>query len=179
MSSEKKKLLLFCAAGFVFVNLLGALSHFFYEWSGDSVVAGIFFPVNESVWEHLKLVIFPTFVWFALGTIYMRGTPNYVFACFVCVLSGLLIIPAVYYTYTSFTGESILPVDIASFTASVFIGFVAVWFIAGARRVRWLGVIGALGIAAVVAVYLTFTLYPPQANLFRDPMDGTYGFGLR
>lgn len=169
----------FCAAGFVFVNLLGALSHFFYEWSGESVAVGIFFPVNESVWEHLKLVIFPTLVWFAVGTLYMRGTPNYAFACFACTAAGIILIPSVYYTYTYFTGESFLPADIASFTAGVFLGFTATWFIAGMRRIRVLGIIGAVGIVAVTAAYLTLTVFAPHAELFRDPTDGSYGFGLR
>jgi len=41
--------------GFIAITLLGFLLHYLYEWSGSSGLIGLFVPVNESVWEHLKL----------------------------------------------------------------------------------------------------------------------------
>ena len=37
----------------------GTLFHFIYEWSGFHPLAGLFAPVNESTWEHLKMLFFP------------------------------------------------------------------------------------------------------------------------
>ena len=45
--------------GILFVIITGTLSHFFYDWSGNSRIAGFVTPVNESVWEHMKLLFFP------------------------------------------------------------------------------------------------------------------------
>ena len=44
---------------FLAASVLGTLFHFVYGWSGENPVAGLFFPVNESTWEHLKLIFFP------------------------------------------------------------------------------------------------------------------------
>ncbi len=44
---------------FIIASLLGVIFHFIYGWSGENAVAGLFFPVNESTWEHLKLIFFP------------------------------------------------------------------------------------------------------------------------
>lgn len=44
---------------FIFISVLGVLLHFTYEWSGDNAVVGLFSAVNESTWEHLKLLFFP------------------------------------------------------------------------------------------------------------------------
>ena len=41
------------------VILLGSLSHFLYELSGGAAIFALFCPINESVWEHLKLLFFP------------------------------------------------------------------------------------------------------------------------
>ena len=41
---------------FIFISVLGVLLHFTYEWSGDNAVVGLFSAVNESTWEHLKLL---------------------------------------------------------------------------------------------------------------------------
>lgn len=49
----------FTVIGILFTMILGSLSHFFYGWSGDFFLVGLFSPVNESVWEHLKLLFFP------------------------------------------------------------------------------------------------------------------------
>ena len=38
------------------VSLLGTLLHFTYRWSGRNPLIA---PVNESVWEHMKLLFFP------------------------------------------------------------------------------------------------------------------------
>lgn len=45
--------------GIGFVLVLGTLSHFFFDWSGENRLVGIFAAVNESTWEHLKLLFFP------------------------------------------------------------------------------------------------------------------------
>lgn len=45
--------------GILFVLVTGTLSHFLYDWSGRLPVVGLFAPVNESVWEHMKLLFFP------------------------------------------------------------------------------------------------------------------------
>lgn len=49
--------------GFAFCCILGTLAHFFYEWSGENTFIGMFCPVNESVWEHLKLIYTPYLIW--------------------------------------------------------------------------------------------------------------------
>lgn len=49
-------------AGFLFTGALGVLLHFLYEWSGGNTLAAAFSAVNESTWEHMKLLFFPMFV---------------------------------------------------------------------------------------------------------------------
>ena len=46
-------------AGFLAVSVLGTLAHFCYEWSGEKLLVGAFCAVNESTWEHMKLLFFP------------------------------------------------------------------------------------------------------------------------
>ena len=46
---------------FFFISILGVLLHFTYEWSDDNRIVGLFSAVNESTWEHLKLLFFRCF----------------------------------------------------------------------------------------------------------------------
>lgn len=47
---------------YLFVVLLGVFLHFAYELSGENPIVGLFALVNESIWEHLKLIFFPMLV---------------------------------------------------------------------------------------------------------------------
>jgi hypothetical protein len=42
--------------GVAFIAFLGTALHFTYELSGRNIMVAPFSAVNESVWEHLKLV---------------------------------------------------------------------------------------------------------------------------
>ena len=46
-------------AGAFFTIVFGSLDHFFYHWSGEHPLVAAFSAVNESTWEHLKLLAAP------------------------------------------------------------------------------------------------------------------------
>ena len=49
--------------GILFAIAAGILLHFAYEWSMENPFVALFAPVNESVWEHLKMLFFPVFLY--------------------------------------------------------------------------------------------------------------------
>ena len=89
----KSKLFKFELLGFVFCCILGTLSHFFYDWSEQNIIVGMFCPVNESVWEHLKLIYTPYFLW-AIAEYFILGEKkiNLFFSKFTGAISGMLTI---------------------------------------------------------------------------------------
>ena len=46
-------------AGGIFIVVAGTLLYFVHSWSGERRVVGKVSPVNESVWEHTRLVVVP------------------------------------------------------------------------------------------------------------------------
>lgn len=166
-----------CGAGFAFCCVLGAVSHFFYEWSGGSIAAGIFFPANESVWEHMKLVFFPFFVYCAVALPLVPELNNRVFGAFAATYLAAATIPIVFYTYTAFTGRAVLAADISIFAAGTAAGWSAAY---RAFTVRSGGAalcaVGAVGLAAVAACCLALTAFAPEWFLFIDPQSGKAGF---
>lgn len=54
-------------SGIIFTIVFGSLLHFFYDWSGKNAIVGLFSPINESVFEHLKLLYFPMLLWIVPG----------------------------------------------------------------------------------------------------------------
>ena len=45
--------------GLLWTLAAGNLLHFVYQWTGERTVAGLFAAVNESTWEHMKLLAVP------------------------------------------------------------------------------------------------------------------------
>lgn len=46
--------------GVFFLIIAGSLQHFTYDWSNQIPIVGVISPVNESVWEYLKLGFWST-----------------------------------------------------------------------------------------------------------------------
>lgn len=158
--------------GFLFVSAAGTLSHFIYEWSGKLAVIGLFFPVNESTWEHMKLLFFPMLLY----TLFLcltkgRSQPNLCPALFAGTLLGAFSIPAIFYTYQGILGFNTLILDILVFFFSTALGFFTACRLSkkpfSARNRIFLGILTAVTFAA----FLLFTVYPPSIGLFLPPWE--------
>ena len=62
-------------AGFALSTLGGTLLHFFYDWTDGSLLAAPFSGVNESTWEHMKLLYWPMLI-FAIVQSFFFKTQN-------------------------------------------------------------------------------------------------------
>lgn len=108
--------------GFLTAAVLGTLAHFAYRWSGGALLAGVFCAVNESVWEHMKLLFFPVFL-FTAAQFCVGERDGLLAARAVSVTAGLALIPTLYYTYTGVWGDHVLWADAAIFYLSAAVTF--------------------------------------------------------
>src|SRR5690554_1018981 len=99
-------------SGFFWMVIIGTFLHFTYEWSGNSKVVGLFSPINESVWEHLKLGYFTlTFFIFIEYWFLKKHTQNYAIAKAVGVIDMSIFIVLIHYTYEFIFKDSNVVVD--------------------------------------------------------------------
>ena len=164
--------------GFIFTAILGTILHFLFDWTGGSAAAALISAVNESIWEHMKLLFYPMVVFACIEYRYWgRETPSFWCVKLVGILTGLTLIPALYYTYTG-----ILGVEADWFNITIFFlaaGY-AYWLesrLLQKERVCRLPKGVALALLVLISVLFTvFTFRPPEIPFFRDPQTGTYGF---
>ncbi len=182
-TGNKRKTIIFRweAWGILFIVLFGSFLHFTFGLSGDWRPLGIISAVNESVWEHLKLAFWPAVFWTIVEFFMVRrpgkdNSPNFILAKAIGAYIMPLIIVAIFYLHTAFTGDSILAIDIASFLIAVIIGQIAsykLW-----RTLKLPGAFNSLGLAMLIMgalLFSIFTFYPPEAGIFQDPTTGGYG----
>ncbi len=179
MNSFKKNLNIMTAAGIAFTLILGTLLHFTFKWSGNSPVVGMFSAVNESVWEHLKLIAVPILLFAAAGFFtFGRKVPGFAPAYAAAALAGMLFITVFFCIYTAIFGRHFLIADIAGFVFAVIISFFLARsiIIKGKFTSPFAEQAGAAAIIILFALFIIFTFCPPHASIFKDP--STNGFGI-
>ena len=161
----------------VFIIILGSVLHFTFEWSGSSPAVGAFSAVNESVWEHLKLVFWPALLFMLIEYVPLRKTVNnFGLAKTVGVCIAIIIIPIIFYSYTAITGKSMFVIDITTFVVAVIIGQISSYKLLTHRKLSEdLNRISLVLIVILGIVFVLFTFYPPQLPIFKDPITEKYG----
>ena len=172
----KKSVPLWQMLGFVFTSVLGTLLHFLFDWTGQSLPAALISAVNESIWEHMKLIFVPMVVFSVIQRRFLPDVPGFWWVKLMGILFALTLIPALYYTYTGALGVSADWFNITIFFLAAAAAFrlEAALFRRGVCRVP--DRLAAGLILLVGAAFLVFTFAPPRIPLFRDPQDGTFGF---
>ena len=174
----RRRLALWELGGFLFTAALGTVLHFTYGWSGGNLLVAAFSAVNESVWEHMKLLFFPAFFW-SVGQVCFLGRnyPIFLAVRALSVLAGTALVPVLYYTYTGIVGTHVLWADIAVFLLAV-LGMFALDFrlLRRGRLTGWLAqVLGLAVLWALAFLFVWSTFRPPHLALWRDTAAGVYG----
>ena len=162
--------------GYALTSVIGTLLHFLYEWTGNAVWAAPFSGVNESTWEHMKLLFFPMFVFAIVQSFFFRDREEFWCVKLRGILLGQVLIPILFYTYNGVIGPSPDYINIAIFFISAAIAFIYETRqfkseINVCRRPRI-----AIGVLCVIALlFVVFTFATPKISIFKDPLTGTYG----
>ncbi|SKA85224.1 hypothetical protein SAMN05428976_10763 [Clostridium sp. USBA 49] len=161
------------------IFLIGTFMHFLYDLSGKNIIVGLIAAVNESVWEHLKLVLLPIICWWSFYYFikckkYNIDKNKWFTSALVAVLTALITIPLLYYFYTEAFGIEILAVDISILFLAVLFGqLLAFHFYKYSKEINIYITICIF--IFLILVFMIFTLYPPHIPLFRDSITGQYG----
>lgn len=164
--------------GLLWTLAAGNLLHFVYDWTGKSVAAALFSAVNESTWEHMKLLAVPWILFSIVECIALRsgGTTAPRAAG---LLAGLAAIPLLFYGYKGIVGKGSMIVDILIFQVAVLLAFWVSWTLQKRRQLSGGGwtVLGISVLLGVWALFLLFTFRAPDLAVFIDPVTGTRGIG--
>ena len=174
----RKQLFFWELAGFLVTGALGSLLHFVYQWSGENQVAAAFSAVNESTWEHMKLLFIPLFLFSVVQVCVMgRNYPNFLAVRAVSILTGLVLIPVLFYTYTGVLGRSVDWVNIALFFLAALGAFLLDFRLLRRSRFSapWQQILGLIVLWALAFCFVWCTFHPVELALWRDPVTGGYG----
>lgn len=159
--------------GAVFAIIVGTLLHFTYSWSGENAIVGAFSAVNESTWEHLKLIFFPVLL-FMLAEYFIYGdsVSGFFTSKLLAILSGMITIVVLFYTYTGVIGRHFLFADIVIFIIGIVVNYLLSYKLLKENRFKSKP-INTLSFAILILIavlFVVWTFNPPSLNIFAAPI---------
>lgn len=166
----KKNLLFWQLGALTFSAVLGTLLHFLYDWTGLNIFKPIS-AVNESTWEHMKLLFFPAFIFSFIQQKASTDKNEFWLVKLIGTICGLILIPVLFYTYNGAFGKSPDILNVAIFFIALFFEYFIefILFKYSILKPKSHGL--ALGVLIVIAVaFVIFTYSPPNLPLFISPV---------
>ncbi len=155
---------------FFIIGITGTLMHFVYEWSGENPIVGVFAPVNESIWEHGKLIFFPSIAFSGIAYLKFSGPRNDPAATLMGVLSGMAAIITLYYTYSGIIGKNIDAINIGLFFVGVAVFLTVRRLIRKNRALTGdtANIVSLIALIAISILFAVWTYIPPNLGIFKD-----------
>ena len=162
--------------GFAITSLGGTILHFLYEWLGGAVWIAPLSGVNESTWEHMKLLFWPMFLYAIFQSFFFKNLQNYWFIKLKGAVFGIILIPILFYTYNGVIGKSPDWINIAIFFISAATVYIYEALQLHRKKQSCKSLKAAIAVLAVIALlFILFTFKTPEIGIFKDPLTGTYG----
>lgn len=178
---ENNKLLIWHIAGAALAMLLIRYAHYVYD-NNPSLFTSLFFPVNESIWEHNKLFILPVLpVYLLIYAVIGRKYKNYIPAALLSLIVMPILSSIFFEIYLLIAGTHHAISGIIASVLILIAGFMLSWRLAIREKNAKKNIVITLAIFVVIfiAALAVFTYYPPKANflswLFMDTVCNQYG----
>ena len=163
-------------AGFAATSLGGTVLHFLYEWLGKARWTTPFSGVNESTWEHMKLLFWPMFIYAAVQSFFFKDRRDFWCVKLRGTVLGLVLIPVIFYTYNGVIGRSPDWINIVIFFISAAAVYIYEYRLFKSEKARCPSPeLAVAALSAISLLFILFTFITPEIGIFRDPLTGTYG----
>lgn len=157
----------------IFICIVGTLLHFTFEIANKSLIVAPFSAINESTWEHLKILFMPMFITTLFGYFYFKKDySNYGYIKTKGILLAMLFIVIFFYTYQGVLGFNSGFLNIASFYIAIILEEIYAYqrIIKGEKGKKF-----GLILGLIFGLFILFTFFPLDLGIFIDPISNSYG----
>ena len=159
------------------IFILCFLSHFLYSWIPTSLTA-IFFPVNESIWEHMKMIFTSIILYGIIDYIILNKFNikynNFFLSLFITAFISIPIYLSIYLPIFYKIGENMF-INIGLMLLVIIITQVIAYYILKAKECKLLNYISIILIIISYIIFGYLTYNPIKSELFFDTQDEKYG----
>ena len=166
--------------GFFIIFFLCFPLHFLYDWLPNSLFS-IFFPVNESIWEHMKLIytsyIFYGVIDYLLLKKYKINFNNFLIQLFLIPVIAIIIYLIIFIPIYKMIGENMV-ISIGLLAVVILIEQILSYFILQYKEIKYQNIIGITGTILVYIIFGYLTYKPIENYIFYDTVKDKYGINI-
>lgn len=179
MKNQFNKILIWESVSLVFCLISSVINHFLYEWTNECALIAPYVPINESVWEHGKLLFMP-FLFFSIIEFFalafskdltgkckinLETAKKLAFAKGIPLTFMVPLMITIFYTYSGIIGKNILFIDIF---LALFIVVLSNWFSYSvlSKRSKSNGFYWIIPVVVIFIMFIVFTYFAPNIALF-------------
>jgi len=159
---------------------LSFLFHFAYELF-PNIIFSFIFPVNESIWEHMKIIFTSTLLYGIIDYILLKKNNikfnNFPFQLYFTALIGIPIYLVIYIPLYKLLGENMF-ISISLLLLTYIITQYISYLILQEKEYKLLN---ALTVPIIISIYIGFiylTYNPPYNYFFYDKKEEKYGIDI-
>ena len=168
----KREIGLWQLMGFAITSLAGTVLHFLYDWFGKAAWIAPFSGINESTWEHMKLLFWPMLLFALVQSFFFREYKDFWCVKLKGIILGLVLIPVIFYTYNGVIGHSPDWINIAIFFISAAISYVYETVqLKKNESTCHSPALSLLLLFLIAFLFVIFTFLPPDLEIFNDPLS--------
>lgn len=177
---KEKSIKLYFILSVIVIMALSTLSHFLYQWTNYNSFVGFFAPTNESVFQHLKMVFYPTIVYYLimfliLAPKYNLNPNKWFLAPLITILLTSFVIVGIYYFFNYGLNISSMFVDISSLVIGLILSaYVSYQIYTSNKKLKLPGVVSLIFIFALAISVTYLDTNPQKKDLFYDHENHTY-----
>lgn len=177
MSLKKIKII-----SFFIVVALAFIFHFLYEWLPNPLFS-VLFPVNESIWEHMKLLYSGFIIWGVFEYIILKKNDikvnNYFLNLFIISVSSIMVYLIIYIPLHKLFGE-VMFINIALLILVIALfEYISYKLLLCKNSFNFFNIISLVLIVLFYVLFGYLTYNPPKNYLFYDTHHNRYGINIK
>ena len=169
MSIKKLKII-----SVISIFLLSFLVHYGYNLI-PSFLTSIFFPINESLFEHMKLISTCYLIWSLIEYKLLDNKTNFKSNIIISITFNIVIFLLLYYPYFLNFDHNLF-ITLLIYLISIILTQILSYYILNMKKDLFLNKYFIIFIILIIIINIIFTYFPLKTNFFIDYMNKKIGF---
>ncbi len=157
------------------------ICHFVYDWC-PNIITSIFFPVNESIWEHMKIIYTSICICSVIEYYIYKFNKvkvnNYIINVPIISIIGIVIYLTIYLVIDLFIPHNLI-ISITLLFLIFILCEILSYYILQSPIIKHQKLVGIILILLSYFIFAVLTFYPPHNYLFLDTTNNTYGINIK
>lgn len=162
--------------GTIFILLVSILYHSMYKWIPNTITS-LLFPVNESIWEHGKMIIMAYISYLLFEKFILKDETNIIvsnfIACVLCIILDFVIFTPIY-LYVLNTNDNIIVTILIYLICIIISLIIKELYLRKEKNINY-EYAGIIGFLVLITSFAILTYHPIELPIFYDYNKNTYG----